>query len=60
MQRAGPGTPGQQPRGRGAQMGWKTEGPGVLWGEGPIEYLGHGGGWNSGHESLCVNDVSVT
>ena len=44
MQRAGPGTPGQQPRGRGAQMGWKTEGPGVLWGEGPIEYLGHGGG----------------
>lgn len=41
-------------------MGWETEGPGVLWGEGPIEYLGHGGGWNSAHESLCVNDVSVT
>lgn len=43
MQQAGPGTPGLQPRGRGTQMRWETEGPGVLWGEGPVEYLSRGG-----------------
>lgn len=59
LQGAGPGTPGRQLRGWGTQTGWRTEGPGVLWGEGRVEYLGRGGGRNSGHVSLCVNDVSV-
>lgn len=59
MQQDGPGTPGQQPQGRGTQMRWETEEPGVLWGEGPVEYLSRGGCRNSEHVSLCGNDVSV-
>lgn len=49
MQQAGPGTPGQQPRGRGTQMRWETEGLGWLWGEAPSG-LNRG---NAGTQSTC-------